>query len=162
MALSARTQEPTRDLGAAKGTPRHVRIARRARVERKGQVHPGLESRRVRVAVEKSAPGQRTDLGPAEALEQRHPALTMSLSRGLSAHEDQPRGMVRMARGVRQRDGPAERGPVHDRARDPERIAERVHVVAPLGQGPTLRRAGLATPVAAMIEEDDLRNVGDR
>ena len=60
-----------------------------------------------------------------------------------------------MTRGVRQRDGPAERRPVHDRALDPERVAERPHVVAPLGQGPRLLGPGLAAAVAAMIEIDD-------
>ena len=65
-----------------------------------------------------------------------------------------------MSRGVGQRHHAAERGAQHDRIDDAKRLAERVHVVAPLRQIPALARAVLAAAVAAMVEIDDLGDIG--
>mgnify|MGYP003694260805 CR=1 FL=1 len=43
---------------------------------------------------------------------------------------------------------------------DAERVTERAHVVAPLRQIPALPRAILAAAVAAMVEIDDLGDIG--
>ncbi len=68
--------------------------------------------------------------------------------------------MLGMARGVRERDHAAERHAEHDRALDSERLAEGVYVVGPLRERPRLRRAGIAAAVAAMVEIDDLGDIG--
>ena len=65
-----------------------------------------------------------------------------------------------MAGGIGQRNHAAERGAEHDRIDDAERITERAHVVAPLRQIPALPGAILAATVAAMVEIDDLGDVG--
>ena len=65
-----------------------------------------------------------------------------------------------MAGGVGQRNHAAERRAEHDRIDDAERVAERAHVVAPLRQIPALPRAILAAAVAAMVEIDDLGDIG--
>ena len=65
-----------------------------------------------------------------------------------------------MARGVGQRNHAAERRAEHDRIDDAERVAERAHVIAPLRQIPALARAVLAAAVAAMVEIDDLGDIG--
>ena len=65
-----------------------------------------------------------------------------------------------MARGVGQRHHAAERCAEHDRVGDAERVAERAHVVAPLRQMPALPGTILASAIAAMIEIDDLRDIG--
>jgi len=65
-----------------------------------------------------------------------------------------------MAGGVGQRNHAAERGAEHDRIDDAERITERAHVVAPLRQIPALPGAILAATVAAVVEIDDLGDVG--
>jgi hypothetical protein len=65
-----------------------------------------------------------------------------------------------MAGGVGQRNHAAERRAEHDRIDDAGRVAEGAHVIAPLGQIPVLLRAVLAAAVAAMVEIDDLGNVG--
>ena len=62
-----------------------------------------------------------------------------------------------MASGVGQRHHAAERRAEHDRLDDAKHVAERAHVVAPLRQGPALLRPGIAAPVAAVVEVDDLR-----
>lgn len=70
--------------------------------------------------------------------------------------------MARVARRIGLRDHAAERLPEDDRLHDPERLAQRPQVVAPLRERPGRRIAGHASPVAAMIEVDHLRDVGER
>src|SRR6267143_6242312 len=65
-----------------------------------------------------------------------------------------------MARGIRERDRTAERRTVDDRLRNPEDVAESTHVVAPLRQGPGLLRTGFTAAISTMIQEDDLRDIG--
>ena len=65
-----------------------------------------------------------------------------------------------MAGGVGQRNHAAERRAEHDRIDDAERVAEGAHVVTPLRQIPALPRAILAAAVAAVVEIDDLGDVG--
>ena len=65
-----------------------------------------------------------------------------------------------MARGIRERDRTAERGTVDDWVRNPEDVAEGTHVVAPLRQGPGLLRTGFTATISAMVQEDDLRDIG--
>ena len=67
-----------------------------------------------------------------------------------------------MPRRVRHRDHAAERVAEHDRLLDAERVAEVAHVVAPLGEVPLLGRAAIAAAVAAVVEVDELRRVGER
>jgi hypothetical protein len=112
------------------------------------------------VAFEETAPRQRADLGSAQALEKRNPSLEMRVTFGLGADHDELRGMIGVARGVCERDHAAERGPVDDRLRYLQRIAERPHVVAPLREVPVLVRVRVAAPIPAVIEIDDLRDVG--
>ena len=109
---------------------------------------------------QKAPPRQRADFRAAEALEQLHAPLEVGAAGGFGADQDQPGRVGRMARGVGQRDHAAERGAQHDRIDDAQRLAERVHVVAPLRQIPALPRAVLAAAVAAMVEIDDLGDVG--
>ena len=66
VAFSTRACEPARDLWVAESSFHHVRVARSARVEGKGETDPGLERGSIRVPVEKSATRQRADLWPAE------------------------------------------------------------------------------------------------
>lgn len=68
--------------------------------------------------------------------------------------------MRRVPYRVRHGDRAAERHAKHDRTDYAERLAERVHVVAPLRQGPGLAGAGIAAAISAMVQEDDLRDVG--
>jgi hypothetical protein len=65
-----------------------------------------------------------------------------------------------MARGVGQRHHAAEGCAEHDRRGDAERIAKCAHVVAPLRQMPAFPWPILASAIAAMIEVDDLRDIG--
>ena len=65
-----------------------------------------------------------------------------------------------MASGISQRDHAAERGAKDDRIGDPHGVAERPHVVAPLRQIPAFSRAVLAAAIAAVVEIDDLGNIG--
>ena len=65
-----------------------------------------------------------------------------------------------MARGIGQRDHPAERRAKHDRVDDAKCVAERAHVVAPLRQLPGLSRTVLAAAVAAVVEIDNLGDIG--
>ena len=148
----------------ANRTSRDVRIARRPRVERESQAKPGFDGRHVSVApaLDEASARQRADLRTSEALEQRHAPIQVRIARGLGAHQDELGGMGRMARGVREGHRAAERGAVDDRMRDPERVAECADVVGPPRQGPGLRRAEIAAAVAAMVEEDDLGDVGQR
>ena len=67
-----------------------------------------------------------------------------------------------MAGGVGEGDHAAERCAKDDRSDDAEVVAKRAHVIAPLRQVPALARSVLAAPVAAMIEIDDLRGIGQR
>jgi hypothetical protein len=68
--------------------------------------------------------------------------------------------MTRMARGVRQRDHAAERGAKHDWTGNSQSVAERPDVIAPLRQIPALARTILAAAIAAMVEIDDLGDIG--
>ena len=108
----------------------------------------------------KPAACQRADFRAAEAFEQRHAAFPIRTAGGFGADQYKPGGMGRMAGGVGQRNHAAERRAEHDRIDDAERVAECAHVVAPLRQIPALARAVLATAVAAVIEIDDLGDVG--
>src|SRR5215207_1116818 len=65
-----------------------------------------------------------------------------------------------MARGIGQRHHATEGRAEHDRVRNAERVTERAHVVAPVRQLPCLSRTILAAAVAAMVEIDDLGNIG--
>ena len=67
-----------------------------------------------------------------------------------------------MTGGVGQRHHAAEGCAEHDRRDDAEGLAERAHVIAPLRQVPAFARPVLAAPVAAMVEIDDLGDVGQR
>ena len=102
---------------------------------------------------------QRADFRAAEAFEQRHAALAILASGGFGRDQHQLGGVIRMARGVGQRDHAAERRAEHDRAGDAQHIAERAHVVAPLRQVPAFPGTILASAVAAMIEIDDLGDI---
>jgi hypothetical protein len=65
-----------------------------------------------------------------------------------------------VARGVGQGNHAAERGAQHDRIDNAERVAECAHIVAPLRQVPALAWAVLAAAIAAMVEIDDLGDIG--
>lgn len=67
-----------------------------------------------------------------------------------------------MPRGVRLRHHAAERLPQNDRLFDPKRVAKRAHIVAPLRERPGLGIARNAPPIAAMVDVDHLRDVGER
>ena len=136
-------------------------IARNAGIVRDGQPPPGVERGLiVALHLQKAAPRQRADFRAAEAFEQLDAPLEMVAAGGRGADQDQLRRMRRMAGGVGQRHHAAERGAEHDRIDDAERLAECAHVVAPLRQIPALARAVLAAAVAAMVEIDDLGDVG--
>src|ERR1700737_982917 len=83
----------------------HVWIARDTRVERKSQSSPRIERGLVRLTLNLQEPAARqsSDFRAAEAFEQRHAPVSMRTSGGLRADEHQPGGMVRVARGIRQR-----------------------------------------------------------
>ena len=66
-----------------------------------------------------------------------------------------------MAHGIGLRDHAAEALAEHDRLFDAEAIAECLHVVAPLVQGPGCGRARLAAAIAAVIDVEHLRDVGE-
>src|SRR3712207_2605567 len=83
----------------------------------------------------------------------------MSASCGLSANEDQLRRMSGVASSVRQSDRAAEGHAQDDRLGDAQDLAERAHVIAPLRQGPSLLRPGLAAAIPSMVEIDDLRDI---
>jgi hypothetical protein len=68
--------------------------------------------------------------------------------------------MRRMASGISQRDHAAERGAKDDRIGDPQGVAERPHVVTSLRQTPAFSRPVLAAAIAAVVEIDDLGNIG--
>jgi hypothetical protein len=68
--------------------------------------------------------------------------------------------MVWVAGGVGLGDEPTEGAAIDDGLLDAERIAEPLHVVAPLGEGPSLRTASSAATVATLIEVDDLDDAG--
>jgi hypothetical protein len=65
-----------------------------------------------------------------------------------------------MTGGIGQRDHAAERSAEHDWIGDAQRLAEGADIVAPLRQIPALPRAVLAAAVAAMVDVDDLRDIG--
>ena len=66
-----------------------------------------------------------------------------------------------MARRVGLRHEAAERMPPHDRPLDAERIAQALHVVAPLRERPGALVVAAAAPVAAVVVVDHLRDVGE-
>jgi hypothetical protein len=114
----------------------------------------------VALNLQKSSSRQRADFRSAKVLEQRHPPVSMCTSGGLRADEHQLGGMGGMTCGIGQRDHAAKRRAQYDRASDAQDIAERAHVVAPLRQVPAFFGTILASAVAAMIQIDDLRDVG--
>jgi hypothetical protein len=65
-----------------------------------------------------------------------------------------------MTCGVCQRDHPAKRCAQDDRLFDPEDLTECPDVIAPLRQVPALLWAILTSTIAAMIEIDDLNEIG--
>jgi hypothetical protein len=69
--------------------------------------------------------------------------------------------MIGMAGRIAHGDHAAERLAEHDRARDLERVAEGAHVVPPLIEVPALRLAAIAAAVAAVVQVDHLRGVGE-
>jgi hypothetical protein len=114
----------------------------------------------VALCLQKAPPRQRAHFRAAETFEQFDTPVQMLGSGRGSADQDQLRRMCRMSGSIRQSHHAAERGAEHDRTRDAERLAEGVHVVAPLRQIPALARAVLAAADAAMVEIDDLGKVG--
>src|ERR1700687_5562577 len=151
--------EPTRHFGMPDGASDRVRIARSPTVEWGGTADPGLQGGCVRVPFEEPAAGQGADLGSAEALEQRDPALTVRPAGGLGVSENKLGGSGRIAGRIRQGHRPAERHAQDDRAYDAERLTEGPHVVAPLGQGPACLRAWIAAAVPTLVHEHDLGDI---
>jgi hypothetical protein len=49
-----------------------------------------------------------------------------------------------------------------DRALDPEHVTEAAHIVDPRVEVPALGPALVASPLAALVEEDELGDVGER
>ena len=162
MALAARFGEPLQHFRPVDRAARHVRIARNSRIQRNGQPCPGVERGLIGVALnlQEPAPRQRADFRAAEALEQLDAPLAMRATGGRGRDQHQFGGMSRMARRVGQRNHAAERCAEHDRAFDADHIAEGAHVVAPLRQVPALARTILASAIAAVVQIDDLRDVG--
>lgn len=94
------------------------------------------------------------------------PAKALARPRGVVAragHDERQFGrVVRMANGVGLRDETAERAPDDDRPFDLERVAQTAHVVAPLRHRPQRGIAVIAASHAAVIVENDLRDVRQR
>src|SRR5439155_8685011 len=72
--FAARSCEPMQHLRPADRAARRVRIARNARVQRHGELSPGLERSLIGMPLnlQEAAARQRSHLWPSEAFEQRH------------------------------------------------------------------------------------------
>jgi hypothetical protein len=70
--------------------------------------------------------------------------------------------MSRIARRIGLGDEAAEGLAEHDRPLDAERITEGPDILAPLCQRPAVGRTGITAPHAAVIEIDNLDQVGER
>jgi hypothetical protein len=79
---------------------------------------------------------------------------------GFRADKDQLARMLGVTRGVCESDHAAEGSTVDDGLHNPEHVAERFYIVAPLGKVPSSRVIASATTVSAMVEVDDLGDVG--
>jgi hypothetical protein len=109
---------------------------------------------------QEAAPRQGADFRAPKSLEQFDAPVQIFGARRCSADEDQFRWVGRVSRGVGQRHHAAERRAQDNRIDDAKRLAERMHVVAPLREIPARARAVLAAAIAAMVEIDDLGNIG--
>jgi hypothetical protein len=99
-------------------------------------------------------------LQAAKALEQLDAPLRPGAADRLGADEDEFRRVIGVARCIGHRDHAAERCPEHNGINDAQSVAEGADVVAPLRERPSLRGTVLAASVAAVIEIDDLGDVG--
>ena len=139
-----------------------VRIGRGLRVVEGHRLRdPAHDELRLVVADGERVARHLGDLVAAGAAEQLDAAFDVRLPLRGGAGEDELAGMLGMARGVGDGDEAAERLPHDDRLLDLERAAELEHVVAPLRERPRLARLALAAAVAAMVDVDDLRDVGE-
>src|SRR5436190_23669486 len=138
-------------------------VARLACVERHCEPSPFGDRGLVRLAFvdEKAAVGECANLRSAEATEQFDALLKIRIADRFGADQNELRRMRGMPGGIGHGYHAAERNAEHDRMDDAERVAERPPVVTPLRQRPGLFRAGIAAAVAAMVEINDLCDVGE-
>jgi hypothetical protein len=109
---------------------------------------------------QEAAAGKRTNLRAAEALEQFDSPLRIGSTDGLGADEDQLCGVFRVTRGIGERNHAAEGGTQHDWVDDTERFTEHPNIITPLRQIPALPRSVAAAAIAAMVEIDNLDDIG--
>src|SRR5919201_1545851 len=79
-----------------------------------------------------------------------------------AARDDQPRDQVRVADSDAESDDTAEGLAEDNGMLELERAAEVDHVLDPRGEVPPVRRAPVASALAAVVQENDLRGVGER
>ena len=128
------------------------------REEREADSDEVREPAPVEVAVEPARDLGR--LGAAEALVHLDRALRDHARDRRDQHERT--GMIGVARGVVERDDPAEAEPEHDRPLDPEGGAEPVDVVGPALDPMILGATRVAATGPTLVEVDHLRPLGEQ
>ena len=101
-----------------------------------------------------------TGLRTTEALEDVEGSIKALTSGG--ARQDEFRGMTWMTHGIGHRNKAAEGVAHDDRAVDFERFAKRLDVVGPVVECPAVGSGAVAASLAAMVEVDELGDVGER
>jgi hypothetical protein len=136
----------------------HVRVLRLRVVDGQRNAHE-LLGRLVRELAE-VALGDLAHLGPAEALEHRKRAVGAELRE--AARHDQLRRQIGVARSGRKGDDAAERLSEDHRPFELERLAKLDEIQHPAVEVPLRRIVAVAPPLPAMVEQNELRDVGQR
>jgi hypothetical protein len=84
-------KEVPRHLRSSDCAASEVRVARRPRIDREGELSPGIGRSLITrtVGIEKPAAGERAHLGPAEAFKKRDATVEMGVSSGFGADQYQ-------------------------------------------------------------------------
>src|SRR4029077_10582708 len=104
--------------------------------------------------------GDFTRAQTAEALEDGKGSIEALTGR--RTRQDELGGMAGVANGIGHCDEAAEGVAHHDWAFDFERVTKGPYVVGPMVQRPAVARGAIATALAAMVEVDQLGNLGKR